>query len=305
MKFADLKKQVSIKAILNEKGLSHNFVQRGDRFIGPCPIHGGDNPTGFVISLSKNHWYCFTRCGRGGDVVELVRLLDNTDYRQVARYLTSFSNSSTIPKVDSAIIPSPNVFRPYRYSVSLDSATDFFHKKSISSSTAKRFETGAYYGKGFLNQCIGVRLHDLSGRPIGYAGRRLDADQIKKFGKWKFPKNLPKNQLLYNYHRIVSLPQSILFVVECPWGVMRLSQLDVPAIALLGVHASISQFNILKKYRRIVIMLDGDAAGRKATPKLLGKLKGSSEVEYVILPTGIDPDDLPDTSLLKIVKVFF
>ena len=84
MNFSYLKRVVSIAAILHDKGLDTQFNKRGDQLFGPCPVHGGDNPQAFVVSLSKNLWHCFTKCNTGGDVIDLVRRLDGKTYRQTA-----------------------------------------------------------------------------------------------------------------------------------------------------------------------------------------------------------------------------
>jgi hypothetical protein len=56
--FKYLKGRVSIAAVLQDKGLDTVFRKRADQLVGPCPLHGGDNPNAFVISLSKNIWHC-------------------------------------------------------------------------------------------------------------------------------------------------------------------------------------------------------------------------------------------------------
>ena len=38
----------------------------------PCPVHGGDHPTAFKTFESDTRWHCFTQCGHGGDVFDLV-----------------------------------------------------------------------------------------------------------------------------------------------------------------------------------------------------------------------------------------
>jgi hypothetical protein len=44
----------------------------GKELRGCCPIHGGDNPTSFVVDAEAGRWHCFS-CLRGGDVIELAR----------------------------------------------------------------------------------------------------------------------------------------------------------------------------------------------------------------------------------------
>lgn len=299
--FKYLKKHVSIAAVLSDKGLLCRFKKHSNQLIGPCPLHKGDNPRAFVVNLSKNIWYCFTGCNCGGDLIDFVRKLDGKSYRQIAEYLTSLTSVSPPP----VPMPVKKSFQPFTKRLTLDSSSVFFQKKGITQGTAKRFEAGLYHGPGFLEGCIGVRLHDLDGCPIGYAGRRTCAENAENYGKWKFPPNLPKNEIVYNFHRVHNNVQKGLVIVECPWGVMRLSQLNIPAVALLGVSLSPLGCNILKKIRKIILLLDGDPAGRLATTNIYKTLKGHTEVQFIHLPAGVDPDDLNDLDLSLIAKIFF
>ncbi len=302
--FKYLKRQVSIAAVLQDKGLITAFRKRADQLVGPCPVHGGDNPNAFVISLSKNIWHCFTQCDAGGDLVEMVRRLDNKTYRQTAAYLASLAN---IPKASFRVQQTHKTkpFRPFTRSLTLNPSTPWLNKKGISSLTAKRFEAGAYDAPGFLNGCIGVRLHDLQGQPIGYAGRRLHPKQVQLYGKWKLPPALPKSSLLYNFHRLRSYAPISLVIVEGPWAVMRLAQLNIPAVALLGIHLSPTQRDILQTVQRVILMLDGDRAGRQANICIQKFLEPNTKVHTITLPLNHDPDDLTDDQLASIIKPFF
>jgi DNA primase len=302
--FKYLKRQVSIAAVLQDKGRITAFRKRAGQLVGPCPVHGGDNPNAFVINLSKNIWHCFTQCNAGGDVVTLVQRLDNKTYRQTASYLAALANT---PKASPRVHQTPmtKAFRPFTKSLTLNPSTPWLNKKGISSLTAKRFEAGAYDAPGFLNGCIGVRLHDLQGHPIGYAGRRLHPKQIQLYGKWKLPPALPKSQLLYNFHRVSSYTHKVLLVVEGPWAVMRLAQLNIPAVALLGIHLSATQQNLLQKLPRLILMLDGDCAGRRAATRIQNALEHITKVHTITLPLDHDPDDLTDDQLSSITKPLF
>jgi len=305
LSFTKLKQSVSIATVLRQKGLLNNFTIRGDQLYGPCPVHGGDNPTAFVVSITKNLWRCFTQCDAGGDVIELVRRLDGKDYRQVALYLTElmgkpFPFQDRIPGGSAT-----QTFKPYTVSLPLDHATPWLKRKGIRPETARHFEAGAYYGRGFLAGSIGVRMHDLKARPIGYAARQLDPTMAKRYGKWKFPPKLPKGNILYNFHRIDSRIKKGVVVVECPWAVMRLTQINVPALALLGIHLSPTQRQILSEIRKIIIMLDADEAGKQAAIRISNMLALHSHVSTIQLPDGLDPDDLSDQSLITLTNPFF
>ncbi len=304
LQFKHLKKTVSIAAVLSDRGLAEKFTKKGDRLVGPCPIHHGDNPRAFVVSISKNLWHCFTRCNTGGDVVDLVRCLEKISYRQTADYLCVLAFTFPPSQYRLSTPCSNRSFRPFTLRLNLDPFTPWLKNKGITPESAIRFEAGLYHGPGFLHGCIGVRLHDINGRPVGYAGRRLGPDLVKTYGKWKFPPRLPKSKILYNFHRIRHQLKKGLVIVECPWSVMRMAQLNIPSVALLGIHLSPALYDLFQKIPKVVLMLDGDRAGRRATATLFYALKSITRVHCVYLPPNLDPDDLEDDTLSSIVKSF-
>jgi DNA primase len=83
---------------------------------------------------------------------------------------------------------------------------------------------------------------------------------------------------------------------------MRLAQLNIPAVALLGIHLSPTQQHLLRTFQRVVLMLDGDCAGRNATTAIQKALNHSTKVYPVILPLDHDPDDLTDNQLSSITQ---
>ena len=302
LRFANLKKEVSITSVLADKGLIPQFKKRGDQLFGPCPVHGGDNPGAFVVSLSKNLWHCFTGCNTGGDVVRLAQLLDRSSYAQTARYLASLADRPPV-SWDNTPGSIDHAFQPFTRRLNLDPSVPWFQQKGIHPQTARAFESGAYHGPGFLADCIAVRLHDQQGNPLGYAGRRMNTDEALKRGKWKFPRSLPKNSILYNLHRINSNTPSLI-VVECPWGVMRLAQLGIPAVALLGVQISPIQRDILIRFPRLILMLDGDHTGKTASAQLQRILADDTDAYQALLPQGKDPDDINDEQLIALSGYF-
>jgi len=304
--FRYLKQRITIEQVLERNGLTQRLRRRGNMLIGPCPLHGGDNPRAFVVNLERNTWYCFTKCARGGDIVELVRMLGYPGYRDAAGYLASLAGHQPVRlSTPSRSSPTAALFRPFTHRLTLDSEAPMLARKGIDPATARHFEAGTYHGQGFLEGCIGLRLHDPSGRPVGYAGRRLDPGLIHRIGKWKMPPGLPKSRLLYNFHRVGHALQSTLVLVEGPWSVMRLSQLRLPAVALLGCHLSQHHIELLANVPTLVLMLDGDEAGRVATNRIRHILYPHTTFLTVTLPDGLDPDDLTDDRLLALLRPFF
>ena len=302
--FRELKRIVTVEQVLASRGLLGGLRVRGGDLVGPCPLHGGDNPGAFVVSRSKSLWRCFTSCG-GGDVVELITRLDGSGYRDARRVLQRLAgerDDDSGPLQDrfssrSAPQRASRAFTPYTRRLALDPAAPMLMGKGIDAATAARFEAGAWHGPGFLSGCVGVRLHDVDGQPLGYAGRRISVPPGSQIGKWKFPPRLPKAALLYGWHRVGRDGRRGLVVVEGAWSVLRLAQVGVPAVALLGAHASAQQCGMLAAAGRVVVMLDGDRAGRAGARRLVERLGGRRDVRVIELGDGVDPDDLDDEEL--------
>jgi hypothetical protein len=90
---------IDVKTLINSTDLVNlvqtmmnvRLRQMGHEFRGPCPIHGGDNPTGFCVYRSKKtgimQWTCFTHCG-GGDAIDFVmKVTPNCDFPEACRIL--------------------------------------------------------------------------------------------------------------------------------------------------------------------------------------------------------------------------
>ncbi|MEK7744544.1 MAG: toprim domain-containing protein [Elusimicrobiota bacterium] len=295
--FRWLKSAVPIDHVLAHRGLLAGLRMSSHRLVGPCPLHGGDNPRAFVVDRVRGLWRCFTACDAGGDVVELLRRLDGVGYADVARCLSSYA-SLPPPLAPPPAPPPERPFRPFVTKLHLDPEAPLLRAKQILPTTAQAFEVGAWYGAGLLTRCVAFRLREPLGFPLGYAGRRTDPDEAHRLGKWVFPPRLPKGQLLYGFFQAYSRLAHVLVLVESPWLVLRLSQLDIPAVALLGCHLSASQHALLERAHRLVVMMDGDAAGRRATSRIAQQCPHASIID---LPAGCDPDDQTDPDLARLI----
>jgi DNA primase len=50
---------------------------------------------------------------------------------------------------------------------------------------------------------------------------------------------------------------------------------------------------LLERFRHIILLLDGDQTGRKATIVIAQQLRPHCHVRVVLLPDGVQPDQLP------------
>jgi len=306
--FRHLKIQVAIGRILSFYGLDLQLKHRDGQLFGPCPLHGGDNKTAFRVHLGRGLWRCFTACG-GGDSIELIRKIERCSYSEAARHLQRIAASS--PKAPRAINPWPPSqslpFTPFKRTLSLDPGCHFLQNiKAILPATAARFEAGTTRSSPFLKNTVAVRLRDMDGNPLGYCGRRLDPDEASRFGKWRFPKNFPKAQILFNAHRAQAFRNQGIVLVECPWAVMRIAQAEFPnAVALLGTTLSPIQIAWLATAKSVLLMLDGDPAGISAASSILHTLGGSTKVLRHQLTHNMEPEDLSESALRSVLRRYF
>jgi DNA primase len=305
--FRYLKTHVSIDHILAVYGLDRQLKRKSHCLVGPCPLHQGDNPTAFHVHLQKGLWRCFTACG-SGDIVELVRRIENCTYAEAARHLRRLADN-TKPSSTSVFAPYTScnpLFSPFVYHIPLIPNVAFLQKvKKISVSTALHYEAGVTTKSAFLRGTVAVRLHDLSGNPLVYCGRRLHHDAILQKGKWCFPKNFPKSKILYNAHRALPLTKKGIIVVECPWAVMRFAQAGINnAVALLGTSISPTQATWITKAPAVLLMLDGDKSGQKATSLIANILRLKTNVRIHLLDNNMEPEDLTDSELQSIALNF-
>jgi len=80
------------------------WTRHGDAWRGCCPLHGGDNPTGFEVTRQKGGWLwrCWTRCGSG----DLLALLAGGTSPRGAEFVRVVRAAADLAGVDTAPIDS-------------------------------------------------------------------------------------------------------------------------------------------------------------------------------------------------------
>lgn len=305
----DLKKQVGIGRVLEAYDLCRRLKRHAEQLIGPCPLHGGDNPTAFRVHLARGLWNCFTACG-GGDIVDLICTIEKCSKASAAHILQrTITAASFLQPLHADSHPhgasSTTPFRPFRRRIPLNPLAPFLQEcKGIKVETAARFEAGLPDPKStFLQGTVAVRLHDIQGHPVGYCGRRLDMDAICRWGKWRFPSRFPKGQMLYNAHRALPAWRRGIVVVECPWAAMRLTQAGIRGVvALLGATITQTQLAWLAPVPVVLLLLDGDQAGRTGARIIARALARYTTVRIHQLPPDKEPEDLSDAVLAALVQ---
>ena len=163
---------------------------------------------------------------------------------------------------------------------------------------AQHLEAGYFPGKGSMASRFVFPIHNQQGELVAYAGRAL-GDQEPR---WKLPEGFRKSLVLYNLHRVQG---DAVVVCESFWGVMACVRAGVPdAVALMGRTISEAQLELLRRFRSITLVMDGDEPGRQATRENAVKLLELKlrALKVVWLPAEAQPDTIPSEELVKLVQ---
>ena len=181
---------------------------------------------------------------------------------------------------------------------------------------AERQESGGYYDK-FRNRII-FPIRDSSQRMCGFGGRILDPNDIPKFLNSPQTALFNKSSLLYGLDkaRRSIRQQNQVVIVEGYLDVIALHQAGFSnAVSPMGTALTEAHLRQLKRYTpRIVMAMDPDAAGQKATLRGLEIARDAmdhstdfvfdtrglmrhearlqSDLRVCTLPEGKDPDDI-------------
>jgi DNA primase len=114
------------------------------------------------------------------------------------------------------------------------------------------------------------------------------------------PEGFRKRHLLFNLHRVLqnNPRDDRIILVEGFFDCMKVQQAGYPCVALLGSTLSKEQEQLLcQHFTHVVLLFDGDEAGRKATDDCLSRLQRRVFVRAIVIPKGKQPDMLSDDEL--------
>lgn len=206
---------------------------------------------------------------------------------------------------------------------SWDSLTNYFTGKgfSIDELLQAGLVTERQSGEGVYDKFrhrVMFPIRDAAGRMVGFGGRILNPEDIPKFMNSPQTALFDKGRLLYalDLARKAIRTQDQVVIVEGYLDVIALHQAGFNnVVSPMGTALTEDQLRMLKRLtRRIVLALDPDAAGQKATLRGLqmarqamdhtteiafdarGLLRNEARLEadlrVTTLPEGLDPDEI-------------
>ncbi|MCP4408277.1 MAG: hypothetical protein GY807_11055 [Gammaproteobacteria bacterium] len=177
--------------------------------------------------------------------------------------------------------------QPLGFKLKLDQGHEYGQERGLSASTIARFEMG-YCSRGLMKNRWCIPLHDSAGELIGYCGRWVDDELSGDEPRYKMPPDFNTRAYLFNLHRVCAMGHNQVVIVEGIFDAIRLHEMGVPAVALLGTSMSATQAELLGNVSvTATVMLDGGAD--KARMAVVDRLAQVMFVRSVMLPAGEDP----------------
>ncbi len=272
-----------------------------------CPFHD-DKDASLKLYVNTNSFYCFgCKAGTGkSDVIAFVQLLENCDFPQAVRILSEIGGvelrqdpeSERIERKLAAIAHQDELFR--KALKSHLPGQEYLKRRGILPSSWEKWGIGVVpHGTRYYNDYwnrLSFPIRDLSGRVRGWEFRSIDGSEPKT--------RITPNTDVFNKKMIlpgieyVSRYTKRILLVEGYIDMIALTQKGVPdVVATLSANLHKEQVDILKRRLApqngyVLLMYDGDRAGRAGTAKAVALLEKEGIPSKVVrLPDNLDPDD--------------
>ncbi len=299
--FKSVKQAVSIQMVLDHYNI--NWLRKNkDEMRGRCPIHQGEGDRTFHVNLTKEAFHCFS-CHARGNVLDLVAAMEHCSVRDAALKLQAWFavGESGSPKAEAAEEENNQadeteatgpINPPLPFQLRVDPGHEYGLSRGVSQETLEYFGAGLCVSKGTFAGRFVIPLHDAQGQLVGYAGRSVDDSQPR----YLFPssdRGFHKKFLLFNMHRVLDSQADLVIVLEGFFGCFKVRQAGYLGISLLGSSLSIEQEELIAQhFKNVVLLFDGDEAGRSATDECLQRLGRRLWVTAISLPDQVQPDQL-------------
>jgi len=309
-----IKENIDVEKILNYYNIDFNY--HGDYIRCKCPIHGGDNPTAFVVN-DKFLWSCHTGDCGNGDIFTFIEKMEDVDFtsatKKLAEILDVDINGLIIAERKNDSRKDLENFLKYISSKKKKEVDVYTPKAELTQvksfrkykrSTLEHFEL--MYAKEIeLEKKSGgvFKLYERLYIPIYQEGKLIGASlrkiRAKDNPKWfHTPPTIKIGNILYNKDNINSTDEYII-VVEGIFDVWSWYEAGFENIVCtFGAHLTEEQYRLLLRLGKDIIWCyDGDTAGIIATKEAVKKMRNKVTQWVITLPEGADPGNCTSEEL--------
>ena len=182
----------------------------------------------------------------------------------------------------------------------VDSTHAYLAVRSIQRRTAEEFGIGFYAGLGIFSGRLVIPIHNQRGELVAYCSRAVDGSAPRQ----RFPPRFAKSEILFDCHRAAAAEKHAVVVVEGFFDCFQLHQAGIRSVvALMGSALYEPQQRLLlERFRRVILLLDGDVAGQRATAEIATRLRPHCCFQAITLPTDMQPDQLSRDQVWDILR---
>ena len=111
-------------------------------------------------------------------------------------------------------------------------------------------------------------------------------------------------QQWFNFQRAAAAEKPAVIVVEGFFDCLKLHRAGVRSVvALMGSALYPSQECLLiERFRHVILMLDGDSAGRHATAEIAFRLRSHCTVQVIHLAPDTQPDQMTSEEIWRVLR---
>jgi DNA primase len=250
--FAEVKRAVTMEAILARYGLLASMAEKGRNLAGSCPFCKGKSARQFQVNLVKSAWYCFG-CKQGGNVLDFVAKREGVSVRAAAVKLDTWFELGLVEKKEelraeapaapaerpvASVEPPPAANEatpaenlPLAFTLkTLDPNHDGLAELELRAETIERFGAG-YCTKGLLKGRLAIPIHSGRGELLAYAGLAVEEGETPRY---LFPPKFHPALEVFNLHRLIEVTETgPLYLAPEIEGVLKLAEAGV--VSALGL----------------------------------------------------------------------
>lgn len=184
----------------------------------------------------------------------------------------------------------------------LDPKDPSIYRMGITQETAENFGIGVFSGEGPLRNHLVIPIRNSQGETVAYAGRPVDSTDGREV---IVPSLFDRSSELFNLHRALTCQSPEVVVVEEILDSLAVYQAGFTCVvALMGNSMSLAQeISLVENFGRVVLMLDGDDEGWRASQDCIRRLATQAFVRAVVLPSGGQPKLLTQEEIRTILTV--
>ena len=258
--FEKVKADAKIADVVESFGIKLNSKDKG-----LCPFHREKTPS-FSVDRKNNIFTCFG-CGETGDVITFVAKIKGCEPLDAAKHLAEMYHIDTGDCVKRTSI------RDYLKACIKDvGMTDYFAKRGLTAETVKKYCLGYDAKRHAVVLPYSSELRYYQTRSI--ADKRFFKPTTEEAG----------TEPLFNRKGLWASSKEPVFIVESPICALSVMQSGGIAVSLCGIGGTnklIKEVKAKKPTSPLVLCLDNDDPGKKATEDLAQALT-EANVPYII-----------------------